>query len=104
MNKVKSVFKINSIRILKLFEVVQYSIISFIISFVLANLYNFYIDKRLDLEDSYLEYFLNIMRSLIFIIIVNYLIRKSFPFIPYIFRNFNKKYISNFKNERLTGI
>jgi len=106
----KRIIKMDIIRLFKLLEIVYYTIISFIITFFVANFlendkYMPYIFKTYDYEKASLwDISIDIIIDLSILSIFIYYLRKSIYCIPFIFGGLNRNYKSNMKSELSTGV
>lgn len=99
-----SLLKFDSIRILKLLEMIQYSIIGFILTLLIGNIINDIFFYEYDVQTLTNFQLINyILIELIIIVIVVYYIRKIVLIFPFFFMNINKKYIPSKKNEASIG-
>ena len=102
--------RLDSIRLLKLLEIVYYTIISFIITAIFGNLLENknlfpYAFKDYDYEKQDIKFLLkDIIIDLIILTIFLYYLKKSLACIPFIFGGLNKKYKSSMKGEVTVGI
>lgn len=106
----KRIFRSDSIRLFKLFEIIYYTIISFIITLIVGNLvendnYMPYIFKKYDYEkvDKW-TLLKDILIDLAFFSIFLYYLNKTLKCIPFILSSLNKKYIPSMKGEMITGV
>lgn len=109
-NCFERIFRLDSIRLFKLFEIVYYTIISFIITLIVGKLvendnYMPYIFKTYDYEkvDKW-TLLKDILVDLTFLSIFLYYLKKTLNCIPFIFSSLNKKYIPSMKGEIITGV
>jgi len=102
--------RFDSIRLFKLLEIVYYTIISFIITALFANLLENknlfpYIFKHYDYEKHGIGYLLkDIIVDLSILTIFIYYLKKFLSCIPFIFSSLNKKYKPSMKDEVTVGI
>lgn len=102
--------KLDSIRLFKLLEIIYYTIISFGITIIFANLLENknlfpYIFKHYDYKKSEMSYLLkDIIIDLSILTVFLYYLKKSLACLPFIFGSLNKKYIPSMKGEVTVGI
>jgi len=102
--QLNSLLKFDSIRILKLLEMIQYSIIGFILTLLIGNIINDIFFYEYDVQTLTTIQLINyILIELIIIVILVYYIRKIVLIFPFFFMNINKKYIPSKKNEASIG-
>lgn len=102
--QLNSLLKFDSIRILKLLEMIQYSIIGFILTLFFGNIINDIFFFKYDIQKlTNFELLYNVLIELIIIVILLYYIRKIVLLIPFLFLFLNKKYIPSKKNEASIG-
>ena len=90
-NRIKSVLEFNHIRVQKLLEMSQDTIVTFIISLIAATLFNkMSFDLNISEENSIT--FAKLLIELIFLIILLYYVRKIIMVVPFFFR-YTKNYI-----------
>ena len=110
MKKFESLFRLDSIRVFKLFEIVYYTIISFIISLFIGNILEDdkivpYIFKTYDYEEvSIPKLLIDLLIDIVIFVIILYYIKKALHYIPFIFAPLNKKYKPSLKGEVDRGI
>ena len=102
--QLNSLLKYDSIRILKLLEMIQYSIIGFILTLLIGNIINDIFFYEYDVQTLTTIQLINyILIELIIIVILVYYIRKMVLIIPFFFIFLNNKYIPSKKNEASIG-
>ena len=106
---IKNLFRFDAIRISKLLEIAQYTILAFILGFFFGGTLNKYMPNiQFDnvLEQSTPELFVDILLNVFFIAIALYYSEKILKtirrFIPFYF-SLSKKYVPCMKNECLLG-
>ena len=110
MKRFESLFRLDSIRVFKLFEIAYYTIISFLICLVIGNLLENdktmpYIFKTYDYEDvSISKLLIDLLIDIVVFVIILYYIKKALHYIPFIFAPLNKKYKPSLKGEVDRGI
>ena len=103
LNKnLESLFRFDKVRILKILEITQYSVLAFFIGMFFGD----YLDKNLpdnDKNDSKSKIVLEVLFNLFMVVVFIYYIQKIIALFPFIFGNI-KGYIPSKKNESLIGI
>ena len=104
---VERLFRFDLIRVSKLLEITQYTIITFILAFFSGVLIDkiFYIDIKTETIDtiSNVELVSKILLQILLIVIISYYIQKIVILIPFLFP-LTKNYIPSMKNESIIGI
>lgn len=113
--KIKNVFKLDTIRILKLLEIFQFAIIGFILGYINGTVINKYLliefDKKKYITKKYpLKsrnrnplLILHLIYDILVITVTTYFLKKTTRFFPFIFDGFHKDYKTSLKQENLTG-
>ena len=94
--------RFDKVRILKILEITQYSILAFFIGMFIGD----YLDKKLpdnDINDSKFKIVLDVLFNLFIVVVAVYYIQKIIALFPFILGKF-KGYEPSKKNESLIGI
>jgi len=91
--KLKSVFEFNHIRLQKILEMSQDTIVSFIFSLIAAIFFNKY-SFNLNIDESNTTILTKTLIEFIFLVTLLYYVRKIISIVPFLF-NYTKKYIPN---------
>jgi len=100
---VKRLTRTDSIRIMKLLEIVQFSVIGFTLGMIIGGLIN-KIFPEFDEDKNKYYIFVETMIEMSVLIIVAYYIKKIAIIIPFCCDGFNNKYKSGLHNENSSGI
>jgi hypothetical protein len=90
-NKIKSLLEFNHIRVQKLLEMSQDTLVTFLVSLLAATLFN-KMSFNLNISEENSITFAKLLIELIFLIIVLYYVRKIIMTVPFFFR-YTKNYI-----------
>ena len=96
----KRLLRIDSIRGWKLFEILYYTLLSYIIGYVMGVFTNKLFEYKENLSTTLLFFY--IMYQSIVMVIIYYAVRKVIQLIPFVF-NFSSSYISSLKGESILG-
>tara|TARA_Y100000590_G_C15635058_1_gene982631 strand:- start:760 stop:1191 length:432 start_codon:yes stop_codon:yes gene_type:complete len=102
-SQLKSLLRFDIIRILKLLEIAQYTILAALSAIILGPLINLILPAQ-NATDSSLKIILYIIVELGVIGVFTYYIRKLVLLIPFLFSSLNKKYIANRRGSALLAI
>tara|TARA_A100001015_G_scaffold24226_2_gene27359 strand:+ start:76 stop:513 length:438 start_codon:yes stop_codon:yes gene_type:complete len=109
-NHFKRLIRMDDIRLFKLFEISYYTLISFILTLITANIlendkYMPYVFKTYDYnKTSIIKLSIDIFIDLIILVIYLYYLRKFLLIIPFIFAPLNKNYKPSMKDEVTIGV
>ena len=110
MDNFDRLIRFDSIRLFKILEIIYYTLLSFIITLIIANLLDdkdvaSFIFKKYDFEKAnILKLFIDIIIDLIFLVLLMYYLKKLLNCIPFVFASLNKKYKPSMKDEVNIGI
>ena len=103
------ILQFDNIRLFKLLEMCYYSIISFLLVIIIANILENdhlfpYFFKTYDYDkETYLSLLKDVLIDLVVLVIIIYYLKKIIRSIPFIFAPLNRKYIPSKKNESTIG-
>lgn len=107
---IENLLRFDGIRLFKLLEMSYYTIISFAVTLLFANIlendtYMPYVFKTYDFEKaSMAELFSDILIDLVVLVIFLYYLKKALSCFPFILSSLNKQYIPSMKGEVAIGI
>lgn len=114
MNKIDNAYKrlvrFDDIRLFKLIEISYYTLISFVLTLITANIlendnYIPYVFKTYDYDKTNITIlFIDICIDLIILVVYLYYLRKFLLIIPFIFAPLNKNYKPSMKGEVTVGV
>ena len=115
MGGLDNILRFDSIRILKLLEIFQFSLIGLILGYINGHLINKYILIEYK-SSNYINkkyprkiwnrnpiLWLHLIWDAFVIVISTYYLKKISALFPFIFDNYNPKYVSSLKNENILG-
>lgn len=107
-NNLERLLRFDEIRLLKLLEIIQYSIVALFIGLFAGESYNHLLPnvKQTQIHNMADFSYVTLMLILFFsgIVVILYYIKKIIELVPFLFSFLSKKYVSNKKNEAIIGV